>query len=219
MSRRRVRFLAAPDGREEYSLDLIPASMLAPRMRRVAIVSIAIGVVVGGIVAVFAPALVALAVGAVIGLPTAVSALLATRRRIWLEGTTLHSSNGLRRRRVEVAQAATVEFVVRSARISQVAIRVGDTRATQTVPLAIYATGGGRELDVLALRKLADALSASELVPAAAAASVLIEQLRAEARGAGLEERPLYRAVELIRDAGRVPQTTLTDQEVASLST
>ncbi|WP_430335592.1 hypothetical protein [Rhodococcus sp. ACT016] len=193
--------------------------MLAPRMRRVAIVSIAIGVVVGGIVAVFAPALVALAVGAVIGLPTAVSALLATRRRIWLEGTTLHSSNGLRRRRVEVAQAATVEFVVRSARISQVAIRVGDTRATQTVPLAIYATGGGRELDVLALRKLADALSASELVPAAAAASVLIEQLRAEARGAGLEERPLYRAVELIRDAGRVPQTTLTDQEVASLST
>ncbi len=192
--------------------------MLAPRMRRVAIVSILIGVVAGGIVAIFAAPLIALAVGAVIGLPTAVSAMLATRRRIWLEGTVLHSSNGLRRRRVEVAQAATVEFVVRSARISQVAIRVGDTRTAQTVPLALYATGGGRELDVLGLRKLADALSASELAPAAAAASVLIEQLRAEARGAGLEERPLYRAVELIRDAGRVPQTTLTDQEVASLS-
>ncbi|WP_433613391.1 hypothetical protein [Prescottella agglutinans] len=192
--------------------------MLAPRMRRVAIVSILIGVVAGGIVAIFAAPLIALAVGAVIGLPTAVSALLATRRRIWLEGTTLHSSNGLRRRRVEVAQAATVEFVVRSARISQVAIRVGDTRTAQTVPLALYAAGGGRELDVLGLRKLADALSASELAPAVAAASVLIEQLRAEARGAGLEERPLYRAVELIRDAGRVPQTTLTDQEVASLS-
>ncbi|RVW07188.1 hypothetical protein EGT67_23450 [Prescottella agglutinans] len=192
--------------------------MLAPRMRRLAIVSILIGIVAGGIVAIFAAPPIALAVGVVIGVPTAASALLSTRRRIWLEGTTLHSSNGLRRRRVEVAQAATVEFVVRSARISQVAIRVGDTRATQTVPLALYATGGGRELDVLGLRKLADALSASELAPAAAAASVLIEQLRAEARGAGLEERPLYRAVELIRDAGRVPQTTLTDQEVASLS-
>ncbi|MFM1729181.1 hypothetical protein ABI214_03240 [Prescottella soli] len=192
--------------------------MLAPRMRRVALVSILIGVVVGGIVAIFANPLIALAVGAVIGLPTAVSALLATRRRIWLEGNTLHSSNGVRRRRVDVAQAATVEFVVRSARISQVAIRVGDARAAQSVPLALYAAGGGRELDVLGLRRLADALSASELVPAVAAASVLIEQLRAEARGAGLEERPLYRAVELIRDAGRVPQTTLTDQEVASLS-
>jgi len=212
--------LPAPEGngREEHSLDLIPASMLAPRMRRLAIVSILIGIVAGGIVAIFAAPPIALAVGVVIGVPTAASALLSTRRRIWLEGTTLHSSNGLRRRRVEVAQAATVEFVVRSARISQVAIRVGDTRATQTVPLALYATGGGRELDVLGLRKLADALSASELAPAAAAASVLIEQLRAEARGAGLEERPLYRAVELIRDAGRVPQTTLTDQEVASLS-
>jgi len=210
--------LATPDGQEEYSLDLIPASMLAPRMRRVALISIVIGIVVGAIVAIFAVPLIALAVGAVVGLPTAVSSLLATRRRIWLEGNTLHSFNGLRRRRVEVAQAAMVEFVVRSARISQVAIRVGDTRQAQTVPLALYAAGSGRELDVLALRKLADALSASELAPAAAAASVLIEQLRAEARGAGLEERPLYRAVVLIREAGRVPQTTLTDQEVASLS-
>ncbi|MDH6281429.1 hypothetical protein M2280_002649 [Prescottella agglutinans] len=206
------------NGGEEHSLDLIPASMLAPRMRRVALVSILIGVVVGGIVALFTGPLIALAVAAVIGLPTAASALLATRRRIWLEGNTLHSSNGLRRRRVDVAQAVTVEFVVRSARISQVAIRVGDARAAQTVPLALYAGEGGRELDVLGLRKLADALSASELVPAVAAASVLIEQLRAEARGAGLEERPLFRAVELIRNAGRVPQTTLTDQEVASLS-
>ena len=210
--------MATPDGQEEYSLDLIPASMLAPRMRRVALISIVIGIVVGAIVAIFAVPLIALAVGAVVGLPTAVSSLLATRRRIWLEGNTLHSFNGLRRRRVEVAQAAMVEFVVRSARISQVAIRVGDTRQAQTVPLALYAAGSGRELDVLALRKLADALSASELAPAAAAASVLIEQLRAEARGAGLEERPLYRAVVLIRETGRVPQTTLTDQEVASLS-
>ena len=65
--------------------------------------------------------------------------------------------------------------------------------------------------------KLADALAASELVPAAALSSVLIEQLRAEARGAGLAERPLYRAVELVTAEGRVPRTTLTDHEVAGL--
>lgn len=215
-----MRFLPAADagGGEECALDLIPASMLAPRMRRVALVSILIGVVVGGIVALFTAPAVALAVGAVVGLPTAVSALLATRRRIWLDGSVLHASNGVRHRRLEVARAVTVEIVVRTARISQVAIRIGDGRTVQTVPLALYTGDGGRELEILGLRKLADALSASELVPAAAAASVLIEQLRAEARGAGLEERPLYRAVQLARDAGRVPQTTLTDQEVASLS-
>lgn len=187
-------------------------------MRRVALVSVLIGVVAGLVVALFAAPLVALAVGLVVGLPTAVSALLATRRRIWLDGNVLHASNGLRHRRVEVAQAVSVELVVRSARVSQVAIRIADARASQTVPLALYAAGGGRELDVLGLRKLADALSASELAPAAAAASVLIGQLRAEARGAGLEERPLYRAVGLIQASGRVPQTTLTDQEVATLA-
>ncbi|QBJ98884.1 hypothetical protein ERC79_22060 [Rhodococcus sp. ABRD24] len=193
--------------------------MLAPRMRRIAVVSILLGVVVGGVVALFAAPSIAVVVGAVIGLPTAVSAMLATRRRIWLDGTRIHASNGIRHRAVEVAEAATVELAVRSARISQVAIRIGDGRKSVTVPLALYTDGGGREIEVLGLRKLADALSASELVPAAAAASVLIEQLRAEARGAGRVERPLYRAVELARDAGRVPQTTLTDQEVASLTT
>ncbi|MCA1007635.1 hypothetical protein LCL87_18140 [Rhodococcus hoagii] len=192
--------------------------MLAPRMRRVALVAVLIGIVVGGVVALFAAPLVALAVGVVIALPTAVSALLATRRRIWLAGTTIYASSWLIERRVDVAQAVSVEFVVRAARISQVAVRIGDGRTARTVPLALYTADGGRELDVLALRKLADALSASELAPAAAAASLLIDQLRAEARGAGLEERPLYRAVALVREAGRVPQTTLTDEEVAGLS-
>lgn len=220
MSRRSVRFLPTPDGRsgEEYSLDLIPAAMLAPRMRKVALVAVLIGIVVGGIVALFADPLVALAVGIVIALPTAGSALLATRRRMWLAGTTIHASSGLTERRIDVAQAVSVEFVVRAARISQVAVRIGDGRTARTVPLALYTADGGRELDVLALRKLADALSASELAPAAAAASLLIDQLRAEARGAGLEERPLYRAVALVRETGRVPQTTLTDEEVAGLS-
>ncbi|WP_370654889.1 hypothetical protein [Prescottella sp. R16] len=203
---------------EQFPLDLIPAALLAPRMRRVALVSVLIGVVVGAVVALFASLPVAAAVGVVVGAPTAVSALLAARRRIWLDGTVLHASNGVRRRHLDVAGAATVEFTVRTARVSQVVLRVGDGRVVQAVPLALYTADGGRELEVLGLRKLADALSSSELVPAAAAASVLIGQLRAEARGAGLEERPLYRAVVLVRDAGRVPQTTLTDQEVAALA-
>lgn len=187
-------------------------------MRRVALIAVLIGIAVGVVVAFFAAPLVALVVAAVIALPTAVSALLATRRRIWLAGTTIHASNGLIEKRVDVAQAVSVEFVVRAARISQVAVRIGDGRVVRTVALALYTADGGRELDVLALRKLADALSASELAPAAAAASLLIDQLRSEARGAGLEERPLYRAVALVRATGRVPQTTLTDEEVAGLS-
>ncbi len=107
---------------------------------------------------------------------------------------------------------------MRAARVSQVIVRVNDgSHGLIMVPIALYSGEGGRELDILALRKLADAVASSELASAAAISSVLVEQLRAEARGAGLGERPLYRAVELARAAGRVPQTTLTDHEVASL--
>ena len=118
---------------------------------------------------------------------------------------------------VDLASAVSAELQVRAARVSQVILRVGDGRTGLGVGLALYTDTGGRELEVLALRRLADALSASELAAAAAVSSLLVEQLRAEARGAGLEERPLYAAVRLVRDAGRGPLSTLSDAEVAGL--
>ncbi|UOT07170.1 hypothetical protein MPY17_16195 [Rhodococcus opacus] len=207
----------ARDDTAPVSLDLVPIELIAPRLKRVAAFAVLIGVVVGVIVGFFGPVWVGVTVGAVIAVPTAASALLTLRRRVTLQTGRIRSTGGLRSRHVDVTRAVAAELVVRSARVSEVSVRITDPDGSLAIPLALYTTDGGRELEILGLRRLADALTTSELVPAAAIASVLIEQLRAEARGAGLPERPLFRAVELVRSEGRVPTTTLTDHEVAAL--
>ncbi|MEE2032715.1 hypothetical protein [Rhodococcus chondri] len=213
--------MPAPDGRSgppPVSLDLIPTQLLLPRVLRIALIAIAVGVVVGVLVWLVAPLWAAVFVGALIAVPPALGAFAASRRHLRLDGTVLTAGGLLRDRTVELKHLAGVEVLVRVARVSQVVLRVNDgDHSLVSVPLALYANGGGRELEILALRKLADAFAASELASAAAVSSVLVEQLRAEARGAELGERPLYRAIVLARDAGRVPQTTLTDHEVAAL--
>ncbi|WP_414706315.1 hypothetical protein [Rhodococcus rhodochrous] len=207
-----------PSGRAAPTrLDLIPTRLLAPRAGKVAACSLLIGVVAGLLVYLVASPLVAVVCGMIVGVPPAVGALAVLRRRRWIDGTTITAKGALRTRHVQLRNLAGVELVVSALRVSQVVLRLNDGDRIVSVPLALYANGGCRELDVLALRRLADALAASELASAAAMSSVLVEQLRAEAREAGLEQRPLYRAVLLARDAGRVPQTTLTDHEVASL--
>ncbi|MFC9788416.1 hypothetical protein [Rhodococcus sp. NPDC127528] len=209
--------MAKGDAAGSVALDLIPVEMIRPRLRGLAVVAVVIGVLVALVVAIFASAAVAALVGAIIAVPTALSALLAMRRRIWLSGTTVHARTGLRTKSVDLGVAVSAELVVRVARVSQVVLRVGDDARRVAVPLALYTADGGRELEVLALRSLADALVSGDLVPAVAMSDALIGQLRAEARGAGLEERPLYRAVQLARAASRVPETVLTDDEVVRL--
>ncbi|AOW92524.1 hypothetical protein BFN03_06935 [Rhodococcus sp. WMMA185] len=205
------------DATTPVSLDLVPIELIAPRLKRVATVAVLIGVVIGAIVGFFTSLWVGVLVGAVIAVPTAAPALVALRRRITLQQGRIRSTGGIRSRQVDATRAVTVEIVVRSARVSEVSLRITDPDGSLALPLALYTNDGGRELEVLGLRRLADALAQSELVPAAAVASVLIEQLRAEARSAPLPERPLFRAVELVRSEGRLPATTLTDHEVAGL--
>ncbi len=202
---------------EPVSLDLVPIALIAPRLKRIAAAVIVLGVVVGLVVNVFASATVALLVGFIIAVPTSLAILMTLRRHITLYGSKIRAQAGFRTGEVDAAEVVTAELIVRTGRISEVSMKLTDARSSVRIPLALYTAGGGRELEILALRKLADALASSELVPAAALSSVLIEQLRAEARGAGLAERPLYRAVELVSATGRVPRTTLTDHEVAGL--
>jgi len=215
-----VRSLPGSDGRggDVVPLDLVPAKLLRPRARRVALIALAVGVVIGVLVWLVAPVWVAVLVGAVLALPPAIGATVATRRHLTLDGTVVTLAGPFRARSVDLAHLAGIELLVRVGGISQVILRVNDgAHGLVSIPLALYANGGGRELEVLSLRRLADALATSDIAPAAAISSVLVEQLRAEAREAGLGERPLYRAVDLARRAGRTPQTTLTDHEVASL--
>lgn len=207
------------DDGDRIALDLVPIALIAPRLKRVAASATVLGVVIGVAVGVFTQWWVGVIVAAVIAFPTALPAVVALRRGISLQGTVIRSTGGFRERHVDVASTMGAEIRVRSGRVSEVSVRVTDVAGTVAVPLALYTGDGGRELEIIALRGLADALFHSESVPAVAIASVLIDQLRAEARDAGLEERPLYRAVELAKSTARSPSTTLTDQEVADLIT
>ncbi|OZC99684.1 hypothetical protein CH275_21725 [Rhodococcus sp. 06-235-1A] len=195
---------------------MVSAEFLAPRLRKIAFGSVVIGIAVAAALAFVAPVWLAVLIGVVVGGPAAVSGWLGLRRRVWLDGPLL-CSRGLRTRRLRMPEVVTAELTIRTAGIDQISLRLYDGRTPVVVPLALYTKGGGRELPILALRTLADSLWTTELVPAAAIASVLVDQLRAEARDAGLDERPLYRAVDLVRSKGRTPQATLTDREVAQL--
>lgn len=202
---------------QRIALDLVPTRLIVPKLRVVAVVAGVVGVLVAFVASIFVSWPIAAVIGLAVGAPTVISALLGMRGRIWMSDRTVVARRPFGTRRIDVARTVTAELVVRTARINQVGLRIGDGRATVSVPLALYTDDGGRELDLVALRRLADALSSSELAAAASVASVLVQQLRAEALDAGLEARPLYRAVRLVRDAGRPQQTTLTDAEVASL--
>lgn len=201
---------------EPVALDLVSAQFLAPRLRKLVIGSCAVGLVLATVVGFFAPLWVAVLIGVVVGGPPTLAGWMGLRRKIWLDGPQL-CARGLRTRRLHVPDVVTAELTIHTARIDQISLRLYDGRTRIQIPLALYTHGGGRELPILALRALADSLWTTALVPAAAIASVLLEQLRAEARDAGLGDRPLYRAVELVRESGRTPRATLTDREVARL--
>jgi len=204
-------------GDERVDLDLIPTELIVPRLRKVAIGALVFGVLVAVITSFFLPTTVAVVLGVVVGIPAAASAWVGIRRRTWLDGNIVHARGGVRTRALSVPNLVSAELQVRTARIDQISLRLYDGNVKLTLALALYTNGGGRELPILSLRKLADALWTSELVPAAAIASLLVDQLKAEARDAGLGERPLYRAAELVKAAGRTPLATLTDREVAEL--
>ncbi|MGU3433284.1 hypothetical protein ACNHUS_09705 [Actinomycetes bacterium M1A6_2h] len=204
---------------EITDLDLIPPELLIPRLRRAAVLACAVAVAFGVVVGILSSSfLMGALITAVLAVPPVVTVLAVARRHTWIDGTTVHQRSRLRRRHVDFAEAVSVEVVVRAAKVSQVLLRVSDGNASVTVALALYTVSGGRELQPMGLRSLANALSSAALVPAAAAASVLIKQLRAEARDAGLAERPLYAAVTMVKNAGREQGTVLTDKEVAELS-
>jgi hypothetical protein len=200
---------------ERVELDLVPVELIAPRLKKVAIGAVVVGVMIAAIASVFLPVAVAVVLGVVVAVPTAGSAWIGLRRRTWLSDNKIHVRGGFRTTHLSVAGLVSAEVQIRTARIDQISLRLYDGSAKATIALALYTKGGGRELPILSLRKLADALWTSELVPAAAVASVLV---KAEARDAGLDERPLYRAVQLVREAGRTPLATLTDREVAGLT-
>ena len=182
---------------------------------RVGLVAALVGVVIGGGVGLFAGRVVGTTVAvAVAGLLVATS-WLAARRRVSVVGTDLVARTVVTST-VDLRRADRLDLVVTDLRgvrtISLVA--GGPPRGRSiTVALAAYSGVGGRELDILALRRLADALASSANTTGLVLSELLVAQLRGEARGAGVGERPLYRLAartEGGRFTRRVPTDVLT---------
>ncbi|WP_280387229.1 hypothetical protein [Nocardia wallacei] len=206
------------EGPQRVGLDLIAPELYAPMLRRLLLAASAVGVLAALLLALLVSWPVALLAGLMLGAPTALYAAAVQRRRIWLAGSVIEARTVFGARRLDIAAAEGVEILVYPGRLSRVALRITAGRGIQAVPLAMYTdAGSGRELHILGLRKLADALASSNLAAALSVSDLLVGQLRAEARDAGLEERPLYRAVQLVRAKDAVQPVVLSDSEIATL--
>ncbi|MET9215806.1 MULTISPECIES: hypothetical protein [unclassified Nocardia] len=203
---------------EPVGIDLVAPEMFAPMLRRLALAAIGVGVGVTLLSAIWLSWPFAIVLGLVVAVPTLGYVFAFRRRRMWLSGTEIHAHRLFGARRIDLAGATGVQLLVYPGRLSRIVLKVTVGAEIQVVPLAMYTdSGSGRELHLLGLRKLADALAASELAAAVAVSEVLVQQLRAEARDAGLGERPLYRGVRLVRAKDAVSPVVLTDAEVAEL--
>lgn len=209
-------------GPPPVGLDLVEPEAYAPMLRRLAAVAAAAGLAAAVVALLLVGPALALAVFVVIAAPTVLTVAALRRRRTWLAGTVVHVRTVLGERRVDAAAATEVAVLVVPGRVDRIALRIVADGAAVTVPLALY-TGGadgearGRELPLLGLRGLADALAAAPLAAALAVSSVLVAQLRAEARDAAPDQRPLYRAVRAAHEAGHRRAVVLGDEDIAAL--
>ena|SRR5699024_6126606 len=161
----------------------------------------------GGIVGLLAGRIFGLVAAGVVGLPLLYVVLYNVRRRVWISGHELIVRTW-RKRRIDLVTAERIDLLVtevRGTRTVALLVNSGQRGAAVKVDVAVYTGVGGRELGVLALRRLADAVINNTLANGMVFAELLIAQLRAEARGVGVSDRPLYRLASTA-PAGRLAQ-------------
>jgi hypothetical protein len=159
--------------------------------------AVVLGAALGGIVALFAgqtPALIT--AGVVIVLLTFLS-WVSGRRRLWLEGSRVVAKS-LGRKQVDLRNVDKIELMVTDIRGTRtVGLLLTESRKSINLALAVYSGAGGRELGILVLRRLADALASSGNTAGLVFSQLLVAQLRAEAKGDAAADRPLYRLASL----------------------
>jgi hypothetical protein len=189
---------------EPVVLDLLPAAVVRRRARGVSVLALVLAAAAGGVVGLVGGRTAGLVAAAVVGLPLLLLALTEARRRTWLTGSVVFvRALGVRRVDLSAARKDLLVSEVRGQRTVSLLLSAPGG-ATVTVALALYTAAGGIELGILPLRRLADALAAGADDAAASVLSgLLVAQLRAEARGEALPERPLYLAAGLV-EAGKV---------------
>ena len=187
-----------------------------PRSRRRRGLSGLIGAVIvaaafGGVAGLIGGTVTGLAVALVIALPLLYVMAVSIRRRVWLEGSTLLVRTwGLRR--VDLVTATRLDLVVgdvRGSRTVSLLVNAGQRGKVAKVDLAVFSGTGGRELGIVALRKLANALMNNTEANGLVFGELLIAELKAEAREAGVAERPLYRLASVAPSGKYVQRFTM----------
>ncbi|RSD09293.1 hypothetical protein [Amycolatopsis eburnea] len=187
-----------------------------PRGRRRRGISGLIGVVIvaaafGGVAGLIGGTVTGLVVALVIALPLLYVMAVSIRRRVWLEGSTLLVRTwGLRR--VDLVTATRLDLVVgdvRGSRTVSLLVNAGQRGKVAKVDLAVFSGTGGRELGILQLRKLANALMNNTEANGLVFGELLVAELKAEARGAGVAERPLYRLASVAPSGKYVQRFTM----------
>jgi hypothetical protein len=206
---------------ERLSLDLVPPSVLRRRALAVGIAVVVLAAAVGGLVGLVAGRFGGLIAAAVIGLPLLYVAFTESRRTSWLRDGVVHV-RGVRTRSVDLRQLTQIELLiadVRGKRVVMFVISGGPKGQRVNLAVANYTINAGLELDIVVLRKLADALATGETAHGLVFAELLVAQLRAVAKDIPMGGRPLYRLASLAV-SGRLAQRMHPDaitQFVATL--
>lgn len=184
----------------EPASERLPLFEEDPRGRRRRGISGLLGVAIvaaafGGVAGLIGGTAAGLVVALVIALPLGYVMAVSIRRRVWLEGSTLIVRTwGLRR--VDLLTATRLDLVVgdvRGSRTVSLLVNAGQRGKVAKVDLAVFSGTGGRELGIVQLRKLANALMNNTEANGLVFGELLVAELKAEARGAGVADRPLYR--------------------------
>jgi glyoxylase-like metal-dependent hydrolase (beta-lactamase superfamily II) len=149
----------------------------------------------GGIAGLIGGQLTGLVVAAVVALPLLYLVSYSARRRVWLEKNQV-AVRTWRVRRIDLVAASRLDLLVtdvRGTRTVGLLVNAGQRGKAVKIDLAVYAGTGGRELPILALRRLADAVLNNIEANGMVFSELLVAQLRAEARGDPAADRPLYR--------------------------
>jgi hypothetical protein len=213
--------MSPSSGEERLSLDLVPPKVLRRRALAVGIAVVVVAAAVGGLVGLVAGRLGGVIAAAVIGLPLLYVAFTESRRTSWLREGVVHV-RGARTRSVDLRRLEQIELLiadVRGKRVVMFVISGGPKGQRVNLPVANYTINAGLELDIVVLRKLADALATGETAHGLVFAELLVAQLRAVAKDIPMGGRPLYRLASLAV-SGRLAQRMHPDaitQFVATL--
>lgn len=194
-------------GDQEVVLDLLDRKTLRRRARNVAVAALVIAAAFGGVVGLFAGPLGFGITAIAVAVPLLLLTFGESRKTSWLQGTEV-SVRAFGTRTVDLRSADSLDVLVtdtRGMRTVSLFVKGPPNGKAVTIALAMYAGTGGRELGVLALRRLADALATTADTRSLVLSELVVAQLKSDARGDGAAERPLYRLASLAPQ-GRLAQ-------------